>query len=416
MSWDRTLPQIFAVTSGGRGTPLASIAATSLLVMTIVIILRDIAVAGAAASLIFLVTFAFVHCLSIVARRRGRGQSGFRAPLFPVVPLLGGFCCAALALFQGQVVPSAGLLVAIWLAVGGVLFIVLFARRARVVDASSEARDPELVRWRGRSPLVLVPIANPAHAEAMVDVARALAPPEIGRVLLLSVAVPPAGWNPRADKTPLQHTQHVLSEALLASVSADLCPEALTTVAAEPWPEIRRVAQTHRCESVLLGLGHQDDDIQQLPVDTLIGDLDCDVVVLHAHKSWHLSDAQRILVPHGGRGGHDQLRARLIGSLMRTGQREVTFLRILAPDAATGELRKAERELEWAAHDEAAGRAQRLVVEHRNPTAAIIDQARDADLLILGAQRSGGRKSSGRLALEVARSAPCPLIVISRRG
>ncbi|MFI5322043.1 MAG: hypothetical protein ACHQ6U_00605 [Thermodesulfobacteriota bacterium] len=51
-----------------------------------------------------------------------------------------------------------------------------FGRSARIFDASSEGFDPELVKLRGRSPLVLVPIANPTNAAAMVTVANALRP------------------------------------------------------------------------------------------------------------------------------------------------------------------------------------------------------------------------------------------------
>lgn len=54
---------------------------------------------------------------------------------------------------------------------------ILFGRSARIFDASSEGFDPELVKLRGRSPLVLVPIANWTNAAAMVTVANALAPP-----------------------------------------------------------------------------------------------------------------------------------------------------------------------------------------------------------------------------------------------
>jgi nucleotide-binding universal stress UspA family protein len=102
----------------------------------------------------------------------------------------------ALAIFQGIMVPAAGVLVSLWLGLGGIVYVGLLARRARVFDASRQAQDPYLVQLRGRSPLVLVPIANPASAEAMVAVANALAPARVGRVLLLSVVTQPDKWEP----------------------------------------------------------------------------------------------------------------------------------------------------------------------------------------------------------------------------
>ena len=85
----------------------------------------------------------------------------FHTPFFPLVPVAGGLCCAGLALFQAVAVPAAGIISVVWLGLGGLLYWALLARRARVVDASAEALDPHLLQMRGRSPLVLVPVANP---------------------------------------------------------------------------------------------------------------------------------------------------------------------------------------------------------------------------------------------------------------
>jgi hypothetical protein len=184
-------------------------------------------------------------------------------PLFPAIPIVGGLACVALATFEGLAVPSAGAITAVWLALGGLLFLSLFSHRARVHDATSQALDPQLVSLRGHSPLVLVPIANPSHADAMVQVATALAPARVGRVLLLDIVPAPTGWDPERTPRALANAQDVLKEALTASFQAGLAPEALTTIAADPWAEIARIAETHRCESILLGLGPMDAEIQR---------------------------------------------------------------------------------------------------------------------------------------------------------
>ena len=137
----------------------------------------------------------------------------------------------SLSVYQGVVVSEAGMITTVWLSLGGVLFLGLFARRARVADASTPALDPELVRLRGRSPLVLVPLANPNTARGLVTLATALAPPHVGRVLLLSVVVARRDWQPFSDPQPLQRAHEVLSEAIGASVESGLYPEALATVA-----------------------------------------------------------------------------------------------------------------------------------------------------------------------------------------
>ena len=88
--------------------------------------------------------------------------------------------------------PSAGRIVLLLLVDGAGLYLTLFAPGARLVDARAEARDPELGRPRGRRLLVLVPIANPASAASLVDVAATLRTPGAGRILLLSIIRPEA--------------------------------------------------------------------------------------------------------------------------------------------------------------------------------------------------------------------------------
>lgn len=418
MACDRTLPRRMSILSRRWKTPVVSITVTSGIVVAIILIVPDVAAAGAAASLIFLITFTLAHWITVLARRRrGERQPPFRTPLFPLVPAIGGVACLALAVFQGLAVPLAGAIAGVWLLLGGLLFLALFARSARVVDASSAARDPELVRLRGRSPLVLVPIANPANAHSMVEIANALATPEVGRVLLLFVVVPPEKWQPSQDTEPLARAQAVLGESIRASVAAGLFPEALTTIAVDPWREINRVSGTLRCESLLLGLSELTDDSQQTPLDELMGTVDSDVVVLRAPPAWELTSVDRILVPIGGRGENDQLRARLLGSLQRMGHREINYMQVLPKQSTASECRRANRRLQEIAADDGAESADTTVLQSDSATESVIQQAGTSDLVILGAQRHSRReKAFGHFIDSVARGTACPLILISRRG
>ncbi len=418
MARDRTLPHAFSVISETRGTPVTAILVTSGIVVAIVLVVPNVSAAGAASSLFFLITFSLAHMICYLARKRsGDRWATFRAPLFPLVPAIGVLACMGLAVFQGFAVPSAGMIAAVWLCIGGGLFLSLFAQQARVVDASAAAQDPEMLRMRGQNPLVLVPIANPANAAAMVEVATALAPPRMGRVLLLSVVVTPEDWQPAENPKPLEATQAVLGQALAASRTAGLSPEALTTMAPQPWLEITRVCKIHRCESLLLGLSDLSTNSESSPLDELMGSVTCDVVVLRAPAGWQLQEVQRLLVPIGGVAGHDQLRARLLGSLFRTGPREVTFLRVLPETAKKADCDAARRELERIARDEAPGRAKVEIILSPAADEVIARYAAESDLLILGVQRLGrGRKAFGRFTLQVARHTTCPIMMISHRG
>jgi len=212
MAIDRTLPRRFDRLGRGSGTPIPAIQLTAATVAFVLVAVPDVAAAGAMASLVFLASFALAHGIAYLARRRAGSASPYLTPAFPLVPAVGGVACAALALFQSVAVPSAGALAAMWLSLGAVLYVTQLASGASTVDASAEALDPQLLRLRGRSPLVLVPIANPASARTLVAMADAISPHSVARVLLLSVVRPPEAWTsagrcrprsrPTSDRTP----------------------------------------------------------------------------------------------------------------------------------------------------------------------------------------------------------------------
>lgn len=417
MAADRTLPRVFGRISNSRQTPVPAIVLTLSMVVGILLIIPGTAAAGAAASLVFLVSFALTHWTAVLARMRVGGRMPFLAPWFPFVPIVGGFSCAGLAVFQGTQVPSAGIVCAAWLGLGLILYLVFFARRARIVDISSAALNPELIRLRGHSPLVLVPIANPANADFMVTLATAMAPPTIGRVLLLSVVNPPVGWEPGASPPQLENAQAVLKDALTASFVSGLAPEALITVAPDAWKEIIRVARTYRCESLLIGLSDLTHKPATKDLERLMSHVDADVVVLRAKIGWDRSMAKRVLVPLGGRGGQDLLRARLIGSLHHMGIDDITFLLILPENTSEETLMQSHTWLRRLAEDEQATGARTLVIRSNRPAEEIVRRAAETDLLILGLQRKGRRrKVFGDMVLEIARNTSCGLILVNRKG
>ncbi len=415
MSRDRTLPSAISRISHNRGIPVVAIFVTAAIVCIIISVLPNVAAAGAASSLIFLVTFAIAHWLAILVRQRSvMRPPPWRAPMYPAIQVIGGLCCLGLAAFQAIAVPTAGLISIIWLACGGILFLSLFARRARIVDASSTATDPELIRLRGRVPLVLVPIANPNNAEAMMRLADAMVPAGIGRVLVHNVVVAKRDWRPEEDDLPIKKSQALMSEMLRASARAGIRVESLTTVAPEPMEEIARVVKLHRCESVLLGLSKINEAEDGASLEWFLSTISADVVVFRAGTRMKFDEAKRILVPVAGRGGHEYLLARVLGSVTRESKREVTFLRIVPEGTATDEIRKAKKELARVAQDNVPGRCQWIVVPSDDIVGTIVDRANDSDVLILGVQRvARTQRLFGNLTRQIATRTDCAVIVMS---
>ena len=416
MATDRTLPQRYAQLAPRTGTPSAAVRLTAVVVAFLLVVVPDVAAAGAVASLIFLGSFALTHAIGYLARRRTGRPEGFRTPWFPAVPAVGGSACVLIGLYQAVAVPQAGVLAALWLSAGAVLYALFLGPRARSVDASSEGLDPQMMRLRGRRPVVLAPIANPASAEMLVTMAKALAPPDVSRVQLLSVVGPPVD-DPR-DGLPreIRDAQAVLGGALNTAIEVDLRPEALITLHGDPWGEIARVAEATRCESLLLGVGQLDDSLMTGPLARLIGAVDADVVIVRAPPDWKPEHARRILVP--SRGGRDQspVRARLLGSLVRTAPRDIAFMGVFSAGMGAGMHRRAVRDLERLARDEAGDSAHAELVVSDDIVRQVAQRAVDSDLLILGFHRHGRKRAvfSSRM-LAIARATDCPLLMISHR-
>ncbi|MCA9839901.1 MAG: amino acid permease [Trueperaceae bacterium] len=414
MAKDRTLAARIGHLNQNQ-MPAPALWLSSLTLIVLLIIIPDVAAAGAAASLIFLISFALVHGISILAKLRSSGSSlPFELPFFPLIPLIGGLACLALAVFQGIVVPSAGFITLLWLIIGLTIYTSLFAAKARVADATAEALDPSLIQYRGRSPLVLLPIANPQNAAALIEMAHTMSPQKVGRVLLLSVVRPPNG---EALEEPLANTQAVLGDSLMASFKVGLSPEALTTLAADPWKEMARVAKLHRCESMLLGFSELTEQITENRLGDLLAEVDCDVAILRAPNGWSLANSKRILVPvAGGSSYHDALRARLLASLQRISSREIKFLRVVPTGITEASLKRAQKALEAFASQEVWAQISAEVLQSDNAIESILEASENVDLLILGSKREGrSRAGIGDFAKLLAQKANCAVLIISRQ-
>jgi nucleotide-binding universal stress UspA family protein len=395
-----------------------AIYATALAMAFILLMVPSVSSAGAAASLIFLISFALVHWTNLLARQRSRVKAPFRTPWFPAIPLIGGLACSLLALYQAFAVPAAGAIAVVWLGLGVILYFGLFKDRAQAVDAFAEARDPHLGVLRGRSPLVLVPVANPASAVGMVTLANALAIPVVGRVLLLTVVRRPTDFAAAEAETikALGDAQHVVEQAMGASLTAGHAPEALMTIAGEPWKEIARIAQTRDCESLLIGFASLEEHSNVAHIEQLLNAVDCDVVVLRAPKDWSLNADTKIIVPVGGRGGHDALRARLLGSLGRAGLKSVRFVQATKESLPTSTKLQLERELRVFAKEETYGVPDAKLLESNDIVEALAQEAGPNDLIILGLRHHRGKRLFSELALRVARRTEAATLMISRRS
>jgi basic amino acid/polyamine antiporter, APA family len=424
MARHRTLPRGLSRLDARTGQPVTAVAFVATSAAILILVVPDLSMAGAAASLIFLLTFGITHLSAWQVRRRagGRIEGAFAAPFFPLVPLLGMAACGFLVLFQVVTLPGAGLLLLVWLAFGGFIYAGFLSSRAEALDAAVAGGDPRFSQLRGMRTSVLVPLANPARAGGLASVASALAPSQGGRILLHQVVVAGADTDEPRLRRAMEEGNAALSNALLRTRREGVETELLLTVASEPWTEIARIARKEEVNSVLLGLAHapgggagaEEAGTSTHPIDWLMEQLPSDVALLHAEPDFDLDRVRRVLIPLSGHNDHDRLRARVIGTLARKGLEHLRFLHVLPPEAPPEAEARARSALETYVVDEAQGRGEARVVRDADPIGQIVGQAQGYDLLVLGITRPrGGKSRIGALLARMVREAPCPVLIIS---
>ena len=267
---------------------------------------------------------------------------------------------------------------------GGFLYAFKLGQHARAYDAASEASDPQLLTLRGRNPLVLVPVANPANAEALAGLASRLATPHTGRVMLLHVV----STETDDGASALDSMAHVLRHSMAAAMRAGVNAQALATLSKNPWKEIKRVARLHRCNSLLLGMSRIDEATISGALEKLFARLDCNVVVLRAPTGWKVQQARRILVPVSMRSHPNPLRARLLSHLSRHDDACVITYLMVVPSNLTGAAVERIRRINTTNMvDEIAGAELRVLVSD-DPLRAIIEAAAETDLVVLGLEQA----------------------------
>jgi len=175
------------------------------------------------------------------------------------------------------------------------------------------------------------------------------------------------------------------------------------------------VAHAHECESLLIGFSALEGEGNVRHIQDLLNAVECEVGVLRAPKDWSRSADTRIIVPVGGRGGHDELRARLLGSRGRAGCTRVCFVQAIRESLPDGLRAHHERDLRIYAEEETQSAPEVKLIDTDDMVETLAAEAGPNDLIILGLRHQRGKRLFSELALQVARRTEAATVMISRR-
>ena len=174
-----------------------------------------------------------------------------------------------------------------------------------------------------------------------------------------------------------------------------------------------QVAEENQCDFLLLGYKVGDDPLENSVIHRVVARQPCDIAILNSNSE-DTPDFRRILIPIGGREIHDRLKARIVHSLGTNPATQFTFLTVISPEVGQSDRKKAEDNLKRAATIYQLPRANLIVEESSQTANAIVEHAKNHDLLIIGVRDESWFQSFffGTLPQQITGQVQCPTLLV----
>jgi APA family basic amino acid/polyamine antiporter len=399
-------------------TPIAALllVGASIAGLTLLLDLRNLAYF---ANGVLMVAMILINAALIQHRRRYPDlKRPFRVPLVPWVPAFGVIACiymlAQLPL-HGQRVPTILSIVAV---LAGFLGFIVWKGAQPEADALEgtpsrvASEDASNVASRFR---VLVPIANPANVNRLIDLAAAVAAPRNGEIVALRVMVVPQQLPPGLEEEHIEAEREILAQAHARALEHGVQISSLVRIGHNLARAILETSRQRHCDLILLGWkGHTSSAQRMLGSAT-------DDVVRHARtdlmlvklvgEHWPL---KRLLLPTAG-GKHARRAEAYAADIAAAQDGSMMLCSVVSPAIRRPQLIAEDDRLQKTArriHQLKDVKARVLFDE--SVAAGIIAEASDYDAIVVGAtgQSFSMRFLFGTLPEHIARDADRPVIVI----
>jgi Kef-type K+ transport system membrane component KefB len=267
---------------------------------------------------------------------------------------------------------------------------------------------------------VLIPVSDPASGSSLLRIASMLTGTKTEHELLalhLKQPVDREAYRAGLDDAAAQDATFgpLLTEAKQVGVKV----EPISFVSRDIADDIAGVAQTRHVNLVLMGFHRPviGRAILGGTVHRVFTTAPADVAIFVDRKPLPAGVAKKILVPYLG-GSHDRLALELADRMARNTNARVTVLHVVPPkrqdEAATlGAKNQVEKTF---AEPGKASPVEFKVVEHYSPVTAVLDEARDTDLIVIGVSEEWGLESQllGWRPQRIADESPSSLLIVRK--
>ena len=281
-----------------------------------------------------------------------------------------------------------------------------------------------------RSPLparILIPVANPLTAEELIRLGSGLLDPKAGELTALGIVEVPEGMPLSEGATRARHARRLLQRVL------DFAPEGtsihpIVRIGRRAAEGIVEAAAEQEADLIIFGWGgksgsrsaagaHSHGSAFSPTIDEVVRDSPSDIAVVKQRGSTQI---RRILVPVRG-GPHAELAVRFADALARRHGATLVVLHLLPPEITVAVRAQAERALASFIRQHIKGDAEPVLREAANVRSAILREAEECDLVVMGASASQGSDDGtgalfGALPEAIATRARPTVIVVKTRG
>jgi len=415
MGRDLWLPKRMSVIHPQRRTPHIAILITGAILLGMALTLPIEAI-GSAASLIFLLTFAFVNLAAIALRRKHPEiPRRYKIPLYPITPILGFGLNIFLAVYQFNFQPIAWYITLGWIAVGLFLYYAIFEKQAAVIEPQvllpgQPQIEPEM------EPSVIVSLHNPDTVKPLLDLAIPVAKQRGLRVVAVSVVEVPPQIPIHEGMRFTHHKESLLNQAKKIASEGSANLETDLVIAHNVSDGILAATSRHQADALVMGWkGFTDakDRIFGEIADHIIRLAPCDLLLLKIGENKKL---QRCLLPTAG-GPNAHLASTILSAIAKDHQMSITAGYIVPENATPEQKQIGEQRIdETLQHIDKSVKYQKELIESKTIAGGIASASRNYDLVVIGAAKEPFFRKVlfGEIPEKVARYSPTSVLVVKK--
>ncbi|MGD2295634.1 MAG: amino acid permease [Candidatus Aminicenantes bacterium] len=418
MGRDHNLPLVFARIHSKKRTPHLAVFISGAFIafMAVVLPIEDIA---SATDAMFLLLFIFVN-LAVINLRKNRPDldRGFRVPLFPVIPILATFINMVLAVFLFFYRP-----LGIWVCIGYLLFGIsiyyIYSRRKEFVAKAEPIIHAEhpVFDVDPRTFHILVPVANTKTVGQLQRFAIGIAKSYGGDITVLNVIQVPRQLPPSEGRKYLGQARSLLEKAIHAAEEARIPVYSLVKLTHNIPKAVIETCDERKIDLMILGWEGKKSARNRVfgtKLDEIILNSICDIALVCKAPAKD-ADLKKILIPVSNIR-YAILSLKVAEAMIPDKRVQIVLLHATPHDDISEVRKKYETDLMKFSPEITPSRYKILIRKTYRASEAILNEAPDYDLVIMGAPEEGliRRAFFGDLPTRLAMELDIPFILTKK--